>query len=559
VTGRRRASAAGLFALMLAAVCGADMQPGAGFTDATAGSGIDFVHHAQRSAERLLPEVFGSGAVFFDFDGDGNADLFLLDAGTQAPPGPPAGGGNRLYRGRGDGTFQDVTQGSGLGGQFQGYAMGAVAADYDGDGDEDLYLTGLGPNVLYRNNGDGTFTDVTAEAGVGTAAWSTAAAFADFDGDGDLDLYVVNYLEWTPAVNKPCHFPRSSVRTYCHPKLYNAAADVLYRNDGGGKLTDVSEAAGIANPIDGKGLGLIVSDLDGDGHMDVYVANDTMRNSLFRGRGDGTFEDVGFAAGVGYDELGRAQGSMGVDAADVDGDGRFDLFTTNYEGEANALYRNVAPGLFEERGAALGLARDPAPLAGFGAAFLDYDNDGWQDLAVVNGHIIVNRGEHDARASALEPGLLYRNTGAGFVSVAAAAPELARPRLGRGLAVADVDGDGDLDLVLTENGGRAVLLRNELSGPGRHWLQVELEAPGPNRQAIGARVRVLAGGRWQVREVRSGGSYLSHHQRGLHFGLGEAGAFERIEVRWPGGRLELFEGGAADRRLRLRRGAGAPG
>jgi enediyne biosynthesis protein E4 len=429
------------------------------------------------------------------------------------------------------------------------YRTGVAVGDVDNDGDLDLYVGAYGPNVLYRNNGDGTFTDTTAAAGVGGGAtdWTSSVGFVDYDRDGDLDLFVVNYLEYSVDDNPWCGFKKDGFRTYCNPTLFDGTPDRLFRNRGDGTFEDVSIAAGVANPA-GKGLGFTFCDVDADGWPDIYVANDLVRNFLYHNSGDGTFKDITYGAGVGFDANGKPQAGMGVDCGDIDGDGRLDLFVTNFSDELNSLYVNLGDSVFEERSAQLGLGSGFAPL-GFGTRLFDMDNDGDLDIYVTNGHVIDNVALYTKTASYAQRDLLYANDGGRFTDVSAASGTgLQIERVGRGLAAADYDGDGDVDLAIANMDAAPVLLRND-SPAGHHWLTIRARGRASNRFGLGARITVVTGKRSQVRDLTNGASYLSAHDTALHVGLGGATTADRVEIAWPSGARQVLTDVAADRVL----------
>jgi hypothetical protein len=515
------------------------------FVEVTEAAGIDFRHQHGGSGEKFTVETMGAVGCFFDYDGDGWPDIYLLNGAPLPGLDLKEKPRNRLFHNRGDGTFADVTLKTGVG--DAGYGMGCSSGDFDNDGDADLYVTNFGPNVLYANAGDGTFKDVTGAAGVADSQWGTSSAFVDYDADGDLDLYLVNYVDFTVEKNKWCGDFRRGLKSYCHPDVYEAVPDRLFRNDGNGRFTDVTRKAGLHRP-DGKGLGVVWSDYDRDGHIDVYVANDSTPNFLYRNNGDGTFKEATLVAGVGYSEDGRAEAGMGTDFGDIDNDGFMDLFVANLSDETNTLYRNNGDGTFTNHTFPSGLGEISLLYLGFGADFLDYDNDGDQDLVVANGHVLDDIQEYNDAITYAERNFLFENGGGGRFR------EVGRERgrdfrlenVARGLAVADYDHDGDLDLLISTSNGPPRLLRND-SRNGHHWIHLSLVGTTSNRSAVGARVEVTTGDRRQVQEVRTGSSYLSQGDLGVHFGLGPATRIDRVEIFWPGGGREVFNNLPADR------------
>ncbi|HKN48294.1 MAG TPA: VCBS repeat-containing protein, partial [Candidatus Polarisedimenticolia bacterium] len=488
-------------------------MPGAGegfprFEDRTKEAGIGFRHVNGAAGQKYMLETLGSGVCVFDYDGDGLQDIFFVQSGKL--PGYRAATAPRsaLYRNLGGGRFVDVTEKAGVGGPDR-YGFGCSAADVDGDGYSDLYVTYFGPNVLYRNNRNGTFTDVTRQAGVGNPLWSTSAAFGDADGDGFLDLYVANYVDFRMDNNVYCGENRPGYRTVCHPKNFDSQPDALYRNRGDGTFEDVSARAGIFDRT-GKGLGVVWGDYDGDGDEDIYVANDDTPNFLFRNRGDGTFDEVGEQAGVALSEDGVPQAGMGTDMADYDNDGRLDIFVTNLAEEANVLYHNDGGGVFSDRTFASGLGAPSLLKLGFGTFFFDPDNDGNLDLFVANGHIIDNIALYGDSITFEQKADLYRNLGDGRFDLATdrAGEPFSRRYVARGAVPFDYDDDGNEDILMTQNDAPAILLRN-LGTPGHHWVTITLAGLPPNRDAIGAVVTLEAGGQRQLRYARTGFSYLS--------------------------------------------------
>jgi hypothetical protein len=540
------------------------MEGGAGaphFEDVTRAAGIDFAHHHGGTGRKYYIETTAAGLCFFDYDGDGRQDLYFVQSGplpgTPRQPGEPA---SRLYHNRGDGTFEDVTDKAGVGNRA-GYGSGCTAADYDGDGDVDLYVTNFGPSVLYRNNGDGTFTDVTTQAGVRNGLYAASAAFADYDLDGKPDLYVANYVDFTMSDQKYCGNLQEKRRSYCHPDAYEGLPDILYHNEGNGRFKDVTHQAGIGDP-NGKSLGVVWFDYDRDGDDDLYIANDATPNVLYRNDGNGHFTDVTLLSGTCCSEDGKPQSGMGVDAADADGDGWQDLFVTNLSNEPNELYRNLeGKGPFATVSFGAGLAEPSVLATGWGTALFDYDNDGDLDVVVTNGHPMDDIEKVSDILTYLELPALYANDGAGhYRLVGAAAGEYFRtPDVGRGLAVADYDDDGDLDLAFNPNNRPAHLLRNEGGNRAGHWITLKLLGTGTtNRDALGAMVTVSAGGKKQVRELRSASSYMSQNDMRLHFGLGVATRVDGIEIRWPNRAHTVEKVGPqpADRFLLIKQGSG---
>ena len=520
-------------------------QGGPFLEDVTEASGLDFSHDNGASGELLLPEITGAGGALFDYDNDGDLDLYLVQ-------GAPLGGAewtgsafptDRLYRntlGEPGGTvrFEDVTERSGI--LAGGYGMGAATGDIDNDGWVDLYVTNLGPNQLWRNQGDGRFVDVTADAGVGDGRWSTSATFLDYDQDGWLDLFVASYVNFSIEMTVEC-FSRASARDYCGPDVYDPIPDRLYRNRGDGSFEDVTLTSGIAAAF-GAGLGVIAADFDGDEWSDIYVANDGDANQLWVNDRQGRFADEALLAGVAFNHLGQAEAGMGVDAADFDGDGDEDLFVTNLEGESNTLYVNLGEGFFEDRTIAAGLHIASLPYTGFGAGFLDYDNDGSLDVLVLNGAVgMLGRQARDGVAYPLrQPDLLFRQGSSGRFDNATSrdAPALERPDVGRGAAFGDVDNDGDIDVVLVNNNGPTRLLVNR-RGTERRWVGLRLV--DRLRDSLQSRVEVVdASGRSHWRRVRADGSYCTAGDPRIVVGLNDAEGETLVRVHWAGGGHDEF-------------------
>ena len=560
--------------------------------DVTARAGISFTHTNGSAGEYFLIETTGAGGAFFDYDNDGDLDVYLVDGfdlqgirsvpinlvyqqgdhywvrkpnqdggarsrdaahyAVDLAPWPDAGGvppGNVLYQNNGDGTFTDTGQKSNTG--DTGYGMGCAVADYDNDGDQDLYVTNYGPNVLYQNNGDGTFADGTERAAVGASEWSTSAAFLDYDNDGELDLYVTNYVDFTVETNKVCGgYVRTNsqghraiveaTRSHCAPLEYGGVPDVLYHNNGDGTFADDSVAAGINDPS-GKGLGVVAFDYDGDGDQDLFVANDGTPNFLYQNLGDGAFENAALTKGVAHNGAGESEAGMGVDFGDYDNDGDFDLFVANFSYETNTLYRNEGV-FFKDVTAAAGLAEPSYRFLGFGTNFLDYDNDGALDLYVANGHVLDKIALFQSGVAYMQEHQLFRNNGDGsYTETSSISGEwFLHKQISRGAAFGDYDGDGDVDVLVTNCGGKAKLVRND-GGNRENWLMVRTVGTQSNRDGIGARVRVVAAGLEQIRQVRSGSSYLTASDPRLHFGLESRTKVDLVEVKWPSGLVQRLE------------------
>jgi len=528
------------------------------FDNVASAAGLDFRHVNGGTPDRHLLEIMSGGGLFFDYDADGWVDIFLVDGGSLVDPTIAATSRDRLYRNRGNGTFQDVSASSGL--ARRGYGMGACAADYDNDGWTDLYVSAVGPNVLHHNESGKRFTDVTSTAGVaGRDVFSSSCAFADVDRDGDVDLFVVNYVDARIDNNVFCGDAAKKIRIFCHPLNFSPLQSLLYRNNGNGTFTDISREAGIGDHR-GNGLGVVVGDYDNDGWMDVFVANDTTPNFLFHNEGRGLFKEVALLSGVSVAADGRPRAGMGTDFGDYDGDGDLDLFVTNHELEAHTLFRNLGKGLFEDATFTSGVGPPTLPFVGFGAQFLDVDNDADLDLAIVNGHVMNSASHFRPGATEAQRNLLLSNVGNGrFRDVSRqSGPGFAIEKISRTLASADIDNDGDLDLLVTNNAGTVDLLRN---GGARqnHSVLVRLVGTRSNRDAVGARLQLTAGGKAQVREVKAGSSYLGQHDLRVHFGLGRVATIDRLEIRWPNGQTETVPGLDIDQIVTIVEGKGIAG
>jgi len=536
------------------------------FVDATEGSGIRFepVCGAPPGEKGWLTEGMGSGGAWLDYDGDGNLDLYLINGSTHDRP---AGRGepNRLYRGDGKGHFTDVTETAGVGDRGWGY--GVAVGDYDNDDDPDLFVTNQGANVLYRNNGDGTFTDVTAEAGVGPSPWSTSAAFVDIDGDGDLDLYVANYMESDIskiprrgdkiAVQGACGY--HGIQVFCGPRGRRPEQDQLFRNNGDGTFTDVTQSSGVALATPRYALGVVSGDYDNDGDPDLYVANDSVTNSLWRNNGDGTFTDVGIASLTGLNADGRAQAGMGTDFGDYNGDGWLDLVVTNFAHDLNTVYRNYSGRFFVDESSLAGLGVTNLALS-WGAGFHDFDHDGDVDLLIANGHVYPQVDDYDLGTSYRQTNHLFENEAGRFKDVSAkSGPGLRIARSFRGAAFADYDNDGDIDVLLTTLDQPPVLLRNDSPNAGNR-LQLALTGTRSNRDGVGTRVMVTTGSVTRIRERKGGGSYLSASDPRIHVGLGAAVRADRIEIRWPSGLVDVLTDVPVNQLIHIREGSSpAPG
>ena len=523
------------------------------FEEVASARGLGFVHRSGHRERYLLPEIMGGGAALFDMDGDGDLDAYLVQSGSIDEPSKK-GEGNRLFRNRGDGVFDDVTAGSG--GQAPGYGMGVAAGDYDNDGDVDLYVTNLGSNVLLQNDGAGHFTDVTAATGVAGGGWSTSAAFLDHDGDGDLDLFVVRYIDWSAASERQC-FSLTGVPDYCSPRNYDAPThDLLFRNQGDGTFADVTAAAGLRSAA-GNGLGVVVADFDDDRRPDVVVANDGTPNHLWMNAGGGRFEERGLMSGVALDQDGRAKAGMGVHAADVDGDADEDLLIVNLDGESDSFFRNERS-YFVDDTASVGLRTISRPLTRFGLGLVDFDNDGLLDIYEANGRVGLQSERHSNDPYA-EPNVLLRGVAGGrFESIANGGLRDPLVATSRAAAFGDVDNDGGIDVLIANRDAAPHLLRNVVPRRG-HWLSARvLDEHG--RDAFGAEVTVTAASRAIRRTVRAAYSYMSSNDPRVHVGLGAATRVESVEVRWPGSpALETFGPFEADRVVTIRRRSGRPG
>jgi enediyne biosynthesis protein E4 len=531
------------------------------FVDITGRARITFEYQASHTSRKYLPETMGAGVALFDYDNDGRLDIFLVNGTPLSDPTPkgtiPQKTGpkywNRLYHQKGDGTFEDVTEKAGL--QGTGYGMGVAVGDYDNDGFEDLYVTAYGGNKLYHNNGDGTFADVTEKAGVGAGGWSTSAAWVDLDGDGYLDLVVLRYLTWD-FDDIWCGEHKEGYRAYCHPDWFKPIAPLVYHNRGDGTFTEVAEKLGLAKP--GKGLGVAISDYDRDGHIDLFFANDSMAEFLYHNKGNGTFEDVGLVSEVAVDIDGRTYAGMGVDFADYDNDGWPDIVVTDLANQRYALYRNNRDGSFSYASTNSGLSKMTMAHSGWGIRFLDYDNDGWKDLLIAQGHDLDTVELTLPNLRYREPMMLARNTGKGFVDVSAESGTVFEQAwVARGMATGDLDNDGRVDAVVNTNDGPAHVLHNE-TPTDNHWILLRFVGHKSNRDGIGAEITVTTTSGMQMATVTTASSYLSASDRRVHFGLGKDKVVKQIEVRWPSGTLQTLKDIRADQILQIDEPAAAP-
>jgi hypothetical protein len=531
----------------------ASPPPDIRFTDVTAAAGIRFTHNSGRTGKKYLPETLGAGGAFFDFDGDGWLDVLLINGKDWQPKGRKSL--HALYHNDRNGKFTDVTRGSGL--DVEMYGLGVAVADYDNDGREDVYITALEGDRLFKNLGGGKFRDVTAAAGIHNASFGTSAAWLDYDRDGKVDLFVANYVQWSPDKDLWCSLD-GATKSYCTPESYDGTSSKLFRNisqGGDGKFQDVSRQAGIAEPT-GKALGVTILDYDVDGWPDLFVANDTQPNKLYRNRRNGTFAEEGLEAGVAFGEDGVARGAMGADAADYDRSGRPHLLVGNFSNEMLALYHNEGSGVFVDEAPASAVGRASLLTLTFGVFFFDYDLDGLLDLFAANGHIEEEIGRVQPRVSYRQPPLLFRNLGNGrFEPVTAkVGADLDRPMVARGAAYGDYDRDGDLDILITNNHGPAHLFRND-GGNRNRWLCVRTVGKRSNRDGIGAVVRVTSASGRQWNTVRSGSSYCSQSDLALTFGLGKDPK-ATVEVEWPSGVKQRLADVAANQFLTLEEGKG---
>ncbi|HET6897806.1 MAG TPA: CRTAC1 family protein [Vicinamibacteria bacterium] len=521
-------------------------------------SGITFVHENAMSANRYLPETMGPGVAFLDYDNDGWMDVYIVNSGPSDFFTPKAPLRNALYRNNRDGTFTDVTEQAGVAGGT--FGMGVAVGDYDNDGHPDLLVTAYGRCILYRNNGNGTFTDVTDKAGLAAPPWTTSAVWFDYDNDGRLDLFLCSFVEFGAAKNVVCGDNKLGRRYYCIPRVFKPTASVLFHNNGNGTFTEVSKGTDIARAL-GKALGVVATDINNDGLLDLFVANDTVQNFLFMNRGQGKWDEIGLPSEVGFSMNGQPRSGMGVDAADVDGDGWQDLFVANVDNEMFALYRNNRDESFSDVANGHGIGQATRLLSGWGLKFFDFDNDGLVDLFLANGHPDDMVDSYGGQVRYKEPLLLFHNDGGRLRNVSAeAGPVFAKSFPARGLAVGDYDNDGAVDVLVGNNGGAPLLLRNRAAA-GRRWVGLKLEGKDCNRDAVGALLTWSVGGVQRSRLRNAGGSYLSSHDPREVIGLGAATSLDWLEIRWPkpSGRVERIKDVPVGRYLRIVEGRGIVG
>jgi enediyne biosynthesis protein E4 len=527
------------------------------FEDVTTKSGVRFKQESSRTSQKYLPESMVGGVAMFDYDNDGWLDLFFVNGARLLDPMPLGAVPdksdprfwNRLYKNNRDGTFTDVTEKAGLQGRL--YGMGVATGDYDNDGNMDLLVTNLGGNILYHNNGDGTFTDVTTKAGVGGSGWCTGACFIDYDRDGRLDLVVSRYVEWDFSANVFCGGHEPGYRSYCHPDQFNPISHLVFHNNGDGTFIDVSQKCGIATSR-GKGLSIAINDFDGDGWPDIFIANDSVAEQLFRNKHDGTFEEVALTSGLGYDQNGHVFAGMGADFGDYNNSGWPSVFVNALANQKYKLFRNVK-GRFDDVTDSLGLGAPTISHSGWGAKWIDFDNDGHLDLFVAQGHVMDNIELTEPRLHYREPPLLLKNDPTGFRNVSANAGEVFNlPMAARGAAFGDLDNDGFIDVAINCNGGAALILRN-LGNVQNHWLTLNLVGTRSNRDGIGSKIRLVTDdGKQQTAFASTAGSYISASDKRAHFGLGSSKKVRVVEITWPSGIVQRLESVAADQILTVK-------
>ena len=526
------------------------------FRDIAKAAGIRFVHDNARTAEKYLIETMGAGCGWIDYDNDGRLDLYLVNSSATPLYAPKTRLRGALYRNNGDGTLSDVTEKAGVAAEGL-FGMGVSVGDYDNDGFSDLIVLGYARSILYHNNRDGSFSDVTAQAGVSNKGkWASSAAWFDYDNDGKLDLAIANYVDWSPDKNIWCGEEKPGYRGYCHPNKFRGQTPTLFHNNGDGTFKDVTASSGFGLKAS-SGLGIVTFDFDNDGWQDVFIANDANPNFLFRNNHDGTFAEMALLAGIALSDTSKAEAGMGTDAADIDGNDRLDVFITHLDLEHARLYRNLADASFEDATFAVKLGYATFRYSGFGTVLIDYDNDGARDIFMANGHILDNIELYHAETRYAEPKLVYRNDGRGVFENMSdrLGVDLAVPRVSRGAAVADFDNDGDLDILVSNNGQEPQLLINE-GANANHWLEISLVGTRSNRDGVGARLKVTAGGSVSYDQRKGGRSYQSAHDGRIHFGLGSKTKVDSIEIRWPSGSVDTLKNIEVDQTVTIKEGAG---
>jgi enediyne biosynthesis protein E4 len=526
------------------------------YTDIRNAAGITFRQDSTQTEEKYYLETMGTGVGWIDYDQDGLMDLYFVQAGATNLYKPPAPLRSALYHNNGDGTFTDVTEKAGVAGEGH-YGQGVAVGDFDNDGYPDLYVTGYGRAILYHNNGDGTFTDVTVKARVADEGnWSTSAGWFDYDKDGYLDLVVTNYIEWSPQNNLWCGERRPGYRSYCNPNNYKGQKTKLYHNNHDGTFTDVSDKSGVGKPVS-KGMGVVLADFNGDGWTDIAIANDTWPNFLFLNNHDGTFRDVSLISGLAASEDGKYEAGMGIDAADVDGDGLLDVYVTHLDFELNRLYHNNGDETFTDVTYKSGIGNKAVLLSGVAAKFIDYDNDGWMDILQLNGAMLDNVSLYHGEISYKEPLLMFRNLGQGRFGKTSDAlgPDFMKPVAGRGLATADFDNDGDIDIATNNRGDYPELLRND-GGNANHWFEILLIGTQSNRDGIGAVLKLTSEGLTHVEQAEGGTSYMSASDPRIHFGLGKRTKVDSLVITWPSGRVDKLTDVPVDKIIAVKEGAG---
>ena len=516
-------------------------------------SGVDFKHTDGKSEKRLFNEFLGSGGGFFDYDNDGDLDIYLVNGASQIASLDKNPSTNALYRNNGDGSFSNVTELTGTG--STSYGTGCTVGDYDNDGDLDLYIANFGPNVLYQNSGKGTFIDVSMQSGVANSQWGTSCAFADVDNDGNLDLYITNYADYAVKNDKKCYV--RGIWQYCGPRSYPPDTDIFYHNNGNGMFTDLTEKSGFLDVPACHGLGVAFGDYDNDGDQDLYVANDQDPNFLFQNQGSGKFEETALLSGVSYSDMGKEEAGMGTIFGDYDNDGLLDLTVSNFQKETNTLYHNEGSGFFADVTTLAGIGEITYSYLGWGIAFFDYNNDGYKDIFVANGHVLDNITDIDRSTTYPQRNLLFRNLGDGtFEDVSnQSGSGLTLQKVSRTVALGDYDNDGDLDILVTNWNQTADLLRNE-GGNLNNWIQINVVGTKSNKSGIGTRIKLVAGNLKQYQEVQSGGSYLAFSDLRTHFGVGNAKRIDLVEILWPSGHIDKYKDLAVNHRFIATENAG---